>query len=267
MTPLRFALSSLLSTALMSSPALAADASRWDGDARSSVRLIAGAQDRDTGQLRAGVEVRLKPGWITYWRYPGDAGVPPRFDFANSTNVKSVDVLWPAPKRIEKGGVDSIGYDADVIFPVRIVAQDAGKPVTLRLKLDYGVCEKLCVPAEAKLELALTGSSGSSDATLKTAEGKVPARAMLGPRDGIAITQIKREGNRVIVTFLPGREPADLFVEGPTPDWALPLPKQDGRHFTFDLDGAPPGASYSGAEIKLTATSAGQAIEVVTRLD
>ena len=101
------------------------DASRWDGDARSAVRLVAGAPPAGktaatttTTTLRAGVEVRLKPGWHTYWRYPGDAGVPPRFDFAGSQNVKSVDVLWPAPQPIREQGLIAIGYISDVIWPV-----------------------------------------------------------------------------------------------------------------------------------------------------
>lgn len=262
----RFAFPSIVLLATWcAAPALAADVSRWDGDQRSSVRLVAGATERATGQLRAGVEVKLKPGWITYWRYPGDAGIPPRFDFTGSENLRSAEVLWPAPVRIEKGGVESIGYDASVTFPVRIVPADPARPVTLRLKLDYGVCEKLCVPAQALVELPLTGSSHSQDTSLKTAEALVPAQVALGPREGLAVTKVKRDGNRVVVSVAGGV--TDLFVEGPTADWALPLPKKDGGTFTFMLDGAPPGAAYDGAEITLTAVAAERAIEVRTRLD
>src|SRR5215831_13606185 len=78
--------------------ARAADASPWDGDARAAMRLIAGARQDGTA-AGAGIEIRLAPGWKTYWRYPGDSGVPPRFDFAGSENLKSVEVLWPAPHR------------------------------------------------------------------------------------------------------------------------------------------------------------------------
>src|SRR5262249_44840211 len=78
----------------------AAEASAWDGDARSAVRIIAGAPTRPDGKtLRAGVEIRLAPGWKTYWRYPGDSGVPPRFDFAQSSNVQSATLHWPSPHR------------------------------------------------------------------------------------------------------------------------------------------------------------------------
>ena len=258
--------------------ALAADdVSRWEGDARSAVRLIAGSQAK-AGVLRAGVEIRLKSGWHTYWRYPGDAGVPPQFDIKGSQNVKRIDVLWPAPQRIAEAGGVAIGYTSDVIFPVQVVALDAGKPVVLRIKLDYAICEKLCVPADARLELKLAGGPASREAALAAAEARVPKKVALGDGDAFAIRTVKRVNNgtrpRVLVDVaVPAGSPVDLFAEGPTPQWALPLPaKVDGappglQRFAFDLDGLPPGASDKGATLTLTATTRHQAIEVATRLD
>src|SRR3974390_1943330 len=153
--------------------ARAADASRWDGDARAGMRLIAGARQTDAA-ARAGIERALAPGWKTYWRYPGDSGVPPRFDFAGSQNVKSVTVAWPAPHRFSDESGVTIGYKDGVIFPLRIVPQDAAKPMLLRLTLDYAVCEKLCVPAQSSAELALEGEASSHDGALDAAEAAVP---------------------------------------------------------------------------------------------
>src|SRR5215510_13326679 len=109
------------------------DVSRWDGDARSSVRLIAGTSKAGAPYLRAGVELRLMSGWHTYWRYPGDSGVPPQFSFAGSRNVKHVEVLWPAPERKVDAGGTSIGYSSSIVFPLHVIPQEAGKPVVLRL--------------------------------------------------------------------------------------------------------------------------------------
>src|SRR5262245_21994347 len=95
------------------------DASRWVGDARRAVRLSAGTRQPGAAVVRAGIEIKLKGGWHTYWRYPGDAGVPPRFDFAASKNVKAVEVLWPAPQRIPEQGLVVIGYTSSVILPLR----------------------------------------------------------------------------------------------------------------------------------------------------
>jgi DsbC/DsbD-like thiol-disulfide interchange protein len=249
------------------------DVSPWDGDARSAARLIAGAR---AAPLRAGIEIRLGQGWHTYWRYPGDAGVPPRFDFTGSQNLKSVEVLWPAPRRLPEAGLDTIGYDRDVILPLRVTPQDQAKPVMLQVKLDYAICEKLCVPAQTKAALALTGGESAQDARLAAAEARVPRKAALGGGQPLAVRAVRREdgGDRprilVDVAAPPGAS-VDLFVEGPTQEWSLPLPAPvDGaarglQRFMFELDGAPPGAKYEGA--LLTVVTDDDAIEVPIHLD
>src|SRR4029453_2425373 len=147
-----------------------------------------------------------------------DAGVPPQFDFAASQNLKQVVVQWPVPQRIEEAGGITIGYLGGVIFPLRVEPRDPAKPVLLRLKLDYAICEKLCVPAEAKAELA--GGRGEP--------GSARPRVLV---DVVASGAV------------------DLFAEGPTPQWALPLPTKVAgapagqQRFAFELDGLPPGAS------------------------
>jgi DsbC/DsbD-like thiol-disulfide interchange protein len=260
-------------------PAYAADASPWDTGKHWAARLI--AANADGSNLRAGLEIKLDPGWKTYWRYPGDSGVPPVFDFASSENVKSVTVLWPAPQRFPDGsGGHAVGYMRHVILPLRVVPQVASKPVKLRLKLTYGVCEKLCVPVEMRAEIPLTGSTTAHDVALTAAEARVPKPASLG--DGkFAIRAVRQEPAlpppaprpRVIVEVAaPDTAKVDLFAEGPTADWALPLPQsitsEPGvRRFTFELDGLPAGAKAAGAILKLTAVAGEEAIEVPIHLD
>jgi DsbC/DsbD-like thiol-disulfide interchange protein len=270
---------SLLSWAAGDVARAADDVTRWDGDARSAARLVAGSQRAADGALRAGIEIRLKAGWHTYWRYPGDAGVPPRFDFGASQNLKRAVVLWPAPQRIVEAGGSTLGYSSDVIFPVRVEPVDAKKPVVLRLKLDYAVCEKLCVPAETTTELALGTFKGSTsrDAALGAAETRVPRVAKLGAGGPLAITAVRPERDakppRVLVDVAAPSDAVDLFAEGPTAQWALPVPtKIDGapagqQRFAFELDGLPPGESDRGALLTLTATAPGDAVEVAIRLD
>jgi DsbC/DsbD-like thiol-disulfide interchange protein len=253
--------------------------SPWDGDARSAVRLIAGSPaGGGTAGLRAGIEIRLKPGWHTYWRYPGDAGVPPRFSFAGSQNLQTVDVRWPAPQRIPEQGLTVIGYAGDVILPLVIVPLNATKPVKLRLELDYAVCEKLCVPAEGKAELMLPASRAVRDSALADAEARVPKKRALGEGSTLAIRSVRREhgpvrGRVTVEVAAPFASSVALFAEGPTPEWALPVPVTENgaptglQRFAFDLDGAPPGAHYAGAAITLTAVAGKQAIEVTALLD
>jgi DsbC/DsbD-like thiol-disulfide interchange protein len=265
----------------VSSVAIAADVSPWDDDTQSAARLIA-AQALNTSEgrvFRAGVEIKLKDGWKTYWRYPGDSGVPPVLDFSKSQNVKAVTVLYPAPQRFPDGaGGSSIGYKGDVILPLHVLPQDAAKPATLRLKLDYAVCEKLCVPAEAKLELELTGAAGANETTLGAAEARVPKPTRVGDPGPLSVRAVRREAASgklkvVVDVAVPAGASVALLAEGPTPQWALPLPEPIAgapaglQRFTFDVDGMPPGENPEGATIRLTAVSGDKAVEALFRLD
>jgi DsbC/DsbD-like thiol-disulfide interchange protein len=259
-------------------PAHAEDASSWASDLHSQARLIAGTNAPRTPTLRAGLDIKLAPGWKTYWRYPGDSGVPPRFDFAASRNVKDVQVLWPAPERMADGAGQSIGYHDRVIMPLRVTPIDPAQPVLLDVKLDYAVCEKLCMPVQAAAKLALVPSASTQDADLTNAEARVPKPVKLGASDPLAIRAIRREDGgehpRVIVDVaVPKDVQADLFAEGPTLAWALPLPEPKGspapglKRFSFELDGLPAGATPNGAELTLTLVTGAEAIVTKTRLD
>jgi DsbC/DsbD-like thiol-disulfide interchange protein len=264
--------------------AQAQDTSAWDSELHAAARLIAGAAYQSAGAnwLRGGIEIRLDPGWKTYWRYPGDSGVPPTLDFAGSENAKSVTVLWPAPRRFtDDAGGHSIGYRGDVVLPLQITPQDANKPSVVHVKLGYAICGNLCVPAQADLDLVLSGQTGTEEAALTAAEARVPRRVALGGSGSLAIRSVRRltdEGHeRVMVEVAaPEGTSVDLFAEGPTPDWALPLPEVTTptpgsdpglRRFTFELDGLPTGAKPGGAILTLTAVSPTDAIEVEAHLD
>ena len=276
--PILAAASLLIVTA---SAAIAADVSPWEDDAQSAARLISARAVNESGgrMFRAGVEIRLKEGWKTYWRYPGDSGVPPVLDFSKSQNLKAVTVRYPAPTRFsDGGGGNSIGYKGTVILPLHVVPQDASKPVTLNLKLDYAACEKLCVPAEAKLELVLTGAETANEAALQAAEARVPKAAAIGDSGTPSIRAVRREAgpNKPRVTVdvaAPAGAPVALFAEGPTAQWALPLPEPVAgapaglQRFAFELDGLPPGEQASGAMLRLTAVAGDKAIEAGFRLD
>jgi DsbC/DsbD-like thiol-disulfide interchange protein len=261
--------------------AQAQDATTWQRDAHAEARLIAGTtfKTHNASFVRAGIEIHLDPGWKTYWRYPGDSGVPPTFDFAGSDNVKSATVLWPAPERFsDGGGGQSIGYLGEIILPVWVLRANAARASALNIKLNYATCGTLCVPASAKLNLALSGNGGD-EGVLEKAEQRVPKRVALGPNgNALAILSAHRESRSahdcvVVDVTAPAGAPIDLFAEGPTPDWALPLPEPTGqgtgatRRFTFDLDGLPAGAQPKGATLTLTAVSADDAIEVPVHLD
>src|SRR3954451_13608997 len=248
--------------------ARAEDASAWQRDGHSAVRLLAGS--RSGAVLLGGVAFQLQPGWKTYWRTPGDSGVPPRFDFSKSENIEAVTVLWPAPMKFDDGaGGHSLGYRDQVVLPLRIVAKNADKPVTLRAEINYAVCEKICIPVEANAELAFTSVASTEDSSLFAALDTVPKPATIGDPNPLTIRDVKREGKLGVVVDVaaPDASEVNLFVEGPTPDWSLPVPKllDNGppgvKRFTFDLEGLPPGANPDGAALKLTLVGSGRSYE------
>jgi DsbC/DsbD-like thiol-disulfide interchange protein len=214
--------------------------------------------------------LQLQPGWKTYWRTPGDSGVPPRFDFSKSDNVEAVTVLWPAPQKFDDGaGGHSLGYHDTIVLPLRIVLKSADKPVTLRAEISYAVCAKLCIPVEASTELAFTSVASTEDSALYAALDSVPKPATIGDPNPLTIRDVKREGATEVTVDVvtPDSREVNLFVEGPTPDWALPLPAPAAssppgvKRFSFELDGLPTGAKPDGATLKLTLVGGDKAYE------
>jgi DsbC/DsbD-like thiol-disulfide interchange protein len=239
--------------------ARAEDASPWQRDGHSAVRLLAGS--RSGAVLLGGIAFQLEPGWKTYWRNPGDSGVPPRFDFSKSENIEAVTVLWPAPRKFDDGaGGHSLGYRDQIVLPLRIVAKHADKPVTLRADIDYAVCEKICIPVQAFAELPFTSVASTEDSTLFAALDSVPKPATIGDPNPLSIRDVKRDGKSTVLVDVvsPEAREVSLFVEGPTPDWSLPVPEllNDSppgvKRFAFELEGLPPGANPEGAALKLT---------------
>jgi DsbC/DsbD-like thiol-disulfide interchange protein len=253
----------------LSSYATAQDASPWLQGSHSAVRLLAGS--RSGTALLGGVAFQFEPGWKTYWRTPGDSGVPPRFDFSKSDNVDAVTVLWPAPSKFPDGaGGHSLGYKNQVVLPLRIVAGNADKPITLRATIDYAVCEKLCVPVQAAVELPFASVASTEDGALAAALDTVPKPARIGDPNPLTIRDVRREGKSTVTVDVATPNPKDdvsLFVEGPTPDWALPLPTpldhapRGVKRFSFKLDGLPPNTSPEGAALKLTLVGGARAYE------
>ncbi|KYG97310.1 protein-disulfide reductase DsbD domain-containing protein [Bradyrhizobium sp. DOA1] len=274
--PLRAAIG-VATTLLASSLAIGAradDASSWQRDGHSAVRLVAGS--RSGAVLLGGIAFQLQPGWKTYWRTPGDSGVPPRFDFSKSDNVEAVTVMWPAPLKFDDGaGGHSIGYRDQVVLPLRIVAKAADKPVTLRAEINYAVCEKLCIPVEASAELGFNSVASTEDANLRAALDTVPKPANIGDPNPLTIRDVKRDGpkNVVVDVVTPDNRSVNLFVEGPTPEWALPIPapvqhgSTDVKRFSFELDGLPPGAKPDGAALKFTLVGPEKSYEFNTNLE
>ncbi|MGO4909394.1 protein-disulfide reductase DsbD domain-containing protein [Pseudorhodobacter sp. W20_MBD10_FR17] len=184
------------------------------------------------GNQMAAFQLQLQDGWKTYWRAPGDNGIPPSFDWSGSRNVKSVLFHWPRPKVFSVGGMQTIGYSHELVLPVEIVPQDPTLPVELKAVVDLGVCSDICVPASFNVAAILPHTIGK-DETIERALRQRPstpkeagvARAtceIMPNKGGMQLTAVLQMpsagGDEVVVveTGLPGVwvSPADVERRG-----------------------------------------------------
>ncbi len=134
---------------------------------------IRGGWVTDSGTRMAALHLKLAPGWKTYWRAPGDAGIPPTFSWSGSTNLRGVSYHWPSPHVFDAYGMRSIGYKGELVLPIELHPKTAGQPIGLRGEMDLGVCDTICVPAHLTFDMTLDGR-GHSDPAIHLALANRP---------------------------------------------------------------------------------------------
>lgn len=218
------ALSLLATGAGLTSPAMAADpatASPWSLGENARARLLAagGPEPGPAVAYRAGIEIEMKAGAHTYWRQPGDAGVPPTVSFEGSRNLKSAQLRYPAPIRIDEGGLQVFGYRKNVLLPIEVQPLNPAAPVHLAVRFSYAACDKICIPAEASgaLDMAPRDARGPDAGRLLMAAVSLPERASNG--GAVSLSALPLEGGdkptwRILVER-PRGPWRDLFVEAP----------------------------------------------------
>jgi len=127
-----------------------------------------------SGDRMAGIELTLAEGWHTYWRTPGDAGIPPVFGWQGSRNIAELQISWPTPEVYDQNGMRSIVYHNRVVLPVRIAARDADAPVRLRGTVDLGVCDDICIPKSITFDAELPPGSAKPDPRIVSALAAIP---------------------------------------------------------------------------------------------
>jgi len=205
---------------------------------RSAARLLS-AGPVTNGVYHAGLEIALLPETVTYWRQPGEAGSPPVFDFSRSENVARIETLYPTPKHIEEAGSFVAGYDALVVFPLRVTPRDPKAPVRLNLSLDYAACGKICLPAQAKLALDLPQSGASPFAgAIDAAERQTPKKiSESDARRLIALTRENKSETKWRLRAAGAERVIDIFPEAPEPLF-LDVKPAGGGGFELALEAA-----------------------------
>lgn len=200
------------------------------------VRLVKGAA------RQFGVVIDLLPNWKTYWKVPGDAGIPPQFDWGGA----DVTVHYPVPGRHEDASGVAIGYIDRVVFPVEVKGDG---PVSL--KMFFAVCKDVCIPANATASLA----DAMDDQTLLA---EWIARV---PVSGTAVTAFHLEKNALMLTL--DRLADDIFVET---DKNVTFKKPDFFGASARLEIAGDASELKGASLTITVARGQGGIEQVIRL-
>jgi DsbC/DsbD-like thiol-disulfide interchange protein len=258
-------------------------ASPWSSGAHHKVRLISGVYKSPSGreQILVGVHIKLEKGWKTYWRFPGDSGVPPQFDWQDSNNLKDSKILWPAPQRFKDPYSTTIGYKDEIVFPVAVSPRSAGQPIDLNVKLEFGVCQDICIFAVANLDLSVSEDDARQsiyNILLNRFVSKVP--------EVIHPTASSTHSIRSVSAVLDGDKPhiivearypedarkRDLFIEGPN-DFYIPIPsltKQISTNldeYRVDLKGGDDPKLLNGKVLTFTMVSTDGQVEIKRQLN
>ncbi len=208
-------LAALLSLALSAPVAFAGTYGATPGEVVKAEVLPGWVTSR--GTRMAALRLTLAPGWKTYWRAPGDTGIPPQFDWSGSRNLARVTLHWPSPRVFNDGGLRTIGYKRELVLPIEITPKDPSAPVELVANVDLGVCESICVPASLSFSAPLSGR-GAPDPAIEAALAARPLTAReagisgvtcaLEPiSDGVRVTAripAQRIGGREVAVIEPG---------------------------------------------------------------
>ncbi|TAZ77253.1 protein-disulfide reductase DsbD domain-containing protein [Rhizobium ruizarguesonis] len=240
LAPRRFLIAAVsMAAALVPFSTIHAEMSAWAENDGGRMRLVALAPDA-AGKIRAALQIEPKPGWITYWKEPGNSGIPPQITITPESGVSLDAIAYPVPKHFFKGGIEDIAYDAPVTLPLSLTAAGKG-PVAIDASAFIGICKDICIPFQANFQLKLGPAMQShpeEEAILQAADASLPkppsvdfgvtAHAMSPDRKTLSLTLALPGGGA-------GEEKAapDIIVTGPS-----------GYAFTKQIGGKRDGAAF-----------------------
>jgi len=244
-----------------------AASTEWFETEGGRIRLTALAPSED-GTIRGVLDVDLLPGWKTYWRDPGDAGIPPSVDADGSRNIRSVTLDFPPPERIDDGYSVWAGYDAPVAFPMTLHQQRPGRTSTLEATIFLGICETVCIPVQTHFSLTI-----GPDHAPKSYETRLVDRAYAdipephGQDFHLLESGLSEQHDALVISVSHpvSRSEPEIFVTGPA-GWYLDIPERTAGEdnwstFHVPIINAPENGDLSGTPLQLLVKSANRAME------
>lgn len=271
----RDAMKACLTAAVMCAVALAtpqfasdawAQSSAWFDTGGGQMRIVVEPPANGTETLRAMLELNLEPGWSTYWRDPGASGIPPQIDVSASAGVSDARIHFPAPVWIENPYGDYAGYYGSVTFPITMNRLTDG-PAELVADLFLGICEDICIPVQARLQVDVTPANGT---TLEAVRVDAAHDSLPGtPRSGFMLVdppEAPPGGGYIAVNHLSTSDDAkpSVFVHAPDGTSLKPprVAMSGGGETVYLVEPARPSDGARSIETLVTVTAGGDSFEV-----
>lgn len=221
------------------------------------------------GTHMAGLRVQLAPGWKTYWRAPGDGGIPPRFAWSGSENLSGAAFHWPVPEVFHQNDMRSIGYSDTVIIPVELTLPESSAGARMRGEVQIGICDEICVPVMLSFDAELPPTSTRDPAIVAALLDRPRTAAEAGV--GAVNCAIDPIENGLRVTTRVAMEPIgsneDVVIEaGDQQVWVSePYTWRDGdalfaRSDMIHVKGG--GFALNRSEVRITVISGGQSVDI-----
>ncbi|NNK79690.1 MAG: hypothetical protein HKP40_13380 [Litoreibacter sp.] len=232
------------------------------------VSLIPGWRQSEDLHITA-LRIVLAPGWKTYWRAPGDSGIPTQLSWRGSQNVAAAQIQWPRPEIFHSFGMRSIGYRGEVVLPIMIRTKNPGD-ISAEAKITLGVCQEICMPLSfrlsADLPRAVTRTNTDISAALKarplTAKeaGVTGTSCSIAPRDrGLDLSVA------MTIPRLPGRDEVAVIETGDSSVWVSePRLRRSGNTVVADAQLIPQDQAFafSRSDIRVTLLTSETAVEI-----
>ncbi len=235
----------------------------------AQIDVLPGWRDASGNHLAA-LRVRLADGWKTYWRSPGEAGIPPSLDWRGSGNLAGVTFHWPVPEVFETSGMQTIGYSRELVLPMSLTPNQADKSITLTGKVNLGVCKDVCMPMDAEISVTLPAEATKAARPIKRALNARPdTAAEAGLRKATCQVEPIKDGLRLTAQIDMPRVGKGEVVVVETADpslWVNTLSTERyGRVLTTVADLVPLSGKpflLNRSDVRLTVLAAGRGVDI-----
>ncbi|MCG6904542.1 MAG: hypothetical protein LJE68_17875 [Rhodobacter sp.] len=259
--------SALIALQMLGSAALAGSGG-FSPDDVAGFEILPGWRTENGTHMTA-LRITLAPGWKTYWRAPGEAGIPPRFDWAGSSNLSGVVFHWPTPDVFHQNGMRAVGYKTELVLPIELTPIRKGQPITLRAAVELGVCQDICMPISVRVAADLP-SSGRSDPRIRAAIDARPATSReAGMRSISCSVEPISDGLRLTARIdLPsvGRDEIAVFELPDQTIWVAEAEtSRNGRTLTAVTDMVPPASGpflLDRSQVRITVLAGHRAVDI-----